>query len=249
MQPKKLLIKIMTSARYKQYRESTRTKNQLENEKLRLEVIQLKKSIKQTGLQKWLSIIQVVGIVIGVAFGLNEFVFKDKEIQNHRIESTLDYLGKYGDNTISKAEDTLAEYRHLAFTVSNKSKDSLFSAIAQRFNRGTYALSNYYSVLQAGIESGQFDKQLCEAFLYDKLDRHIDILYDLQSQHNGLDKKMVIPGYRAFKGMVDFYLARKGIYEDMHWGCPQYGIQAPFPLPTLPGGDIPHRYQADCAFN
>lgn len=94
-----------------------------------------------------------------------------------------------------KAEYALVEYRNLAFIIPHKSKDSLFSATAERFDRDAYALLNYYNVWQAGIESGYFDKQLCETFLHDKLNKHIDILFGLQHRHTRLYNKMVIQTY------------------------------------------------------
>ncbi|HEY4322663.1 MAG TPA: hypothetical protein VGN20_01725 [Mucilaginibacter sp.] len=211
-----------------------KSKEELEREKLQLEVDQLQKSNRLNWLEKWATIIQASSVIIGIAFALNEFVFKDREATNNRTKYTLDFLNRVADKDFRKSEDSLVRYHDLAYamSVNNRREDSLFTSLAERLPKETFELCNFYNILENGIERGYFDEQLCASYLTFDVERNINILGELQARHNGLQSKRIVPNYNGFKGLIDFYVRINHIMskkdKDM---TPQYDIDKPFRKP------------------
>jgi hypothetical protein len=206
-----------------------KTKEELEKEKLRLEIDQLRKSIKLGAIAKWTSIIQALSVIIGIAFALNEFVFKDREATNNRTKATLDFLSKISDKDFRRAEDSLILYHDLAYAMpkDDKREDSLFSNLADRLPKGTFELCNFYNILENGIQQGYFDQVLCASYLSYDVASNIDVLGELQSRHNGLSSKKTVPDYKSFKGLISFYIRINNITPGKLKNVPKYDLDKP----------------------
>lgn len=229
----------------------TPTREQLELEKLGVEIELLKKSLESREGQKldleidalkkekrrsWITFVmqmtQGFVVILGIFFAYKEFVLKDRESINLKTKLTLEYVQKIGDSAVVMASNMLQVYRDSAYglpvTDGDSTEIAFFSNLADRFPQKTFALAHFYNTLESGISSGYFDKEICFAFLSNDVSNSVSILSELQSRHYGLESKIPKPDYRRFKGMIDFYIAcNKGNAIDPK-SVPQYDINKPY---------------------
>lgn len=210
-----------------------KSKTELETEKLSLEINGLKTEQKYHLLQLVFSIIQSLSIIAGLLFALNEFVFKDREQQNNKVKTTLEYIDKTSDSAFIRAKDSLRYFRELAFAIplGATNEDSMFNAVSERFEKATFPLSHYYNILENGIEKRYFDKELAFAFLGNEVYESIDLLGELQSRQGGLQTKVTYatPNYKGFKGMIAFWLKTRPDIDTKRYAGPQYDLDKPYP--------------------
>lgn len=201
----------------------------LENQKLELEIQSLVKSDKRSRYKLIIDFIQGLSIIVGIIIAINEFVLKDRESENQVSKVTLEYVQKISDKEIIAAIDSLKKFRDISFAMSvdNNLEDSLFQSISLRFDKATMSLSHYYNVLQEGIVSGYFDKNICNAFLAYDVRETIYVLSELQARHGGLDTKKIIPDYKRFKGLIEFYIDCYQIKGEKLKEVPKYDRNLP----------------------
>lgn len=207
------------------------TLQELEKEKLQLEISLLKKKASK----RWFfvfQLIQMIAVILATVFALDEFVFKSREKEQTRISVTLDYISKVSDPIISISRDSLQKYQEMVYhTYSKKQFDSVFNKIDQGFERTTAPLSNYYNILQSGMDKGYFDKEMCYALLDPIATSDIELLKFIQMQHHGMRNDRVKPNYTNFKGLITFYVQIQRADSTKYFSeqnVPHYDIDKPF---------------------
>jgi hypothetical protein len=201
----------------------------LEKQKDQSETRALKVTKRRDTIRFIVEILQGLSIIAGVILAVNEFVLKDRESQNQRSKVTLEYVRKATDQEILAARDSLRYFRDVCYAmpVGDPKEDSLFEAVFPRFDKATMPLSHYYNVLNSGIVSGYFDRQICNTFLAADLNEIIDLLSELQSRHDGFGRKGITPDYKRFKGLILFFIQSNNIQERDLENVPQYDLNKP----------------------